>query len=406
MEPLRSESAVLRDLHRALVRRRFAQIEPKLRLELAALAVLIGAFLFWHTRVSFDGLARLHGPLAVLEAAAGLCAVLAALGGALAGTRHAARLHDPPGPPWLALPLPPEWLARHLAWESRAFALGAIPAAPGILFAAVGLVPLWWLGLLAAAFVWMVLVAGRIGCALASFVMARRAPSGPSLHPLVRTLAAASHPVRGAPHRAVRWRARPAWRALCEKDLLLSLRPTAARRRLVPPLLLGLLSLSCWALPAPPALAHLSAFALALGAAGTLGEWLIALSGEDPFMVLRGLPLGVGVIWGSRAAWAMAFAAALVLAHAASAGPLGPEARTVFLVWTGGAALAIALLGVNYGVTLFPRAEIAQRLYALSLLLAVAGSLMIPLMGWIVLLAALIHSALRLPGWARLEEPA
>src|SRR5438876_1131486 len=77
MEPLRSESAVLRDLHRALVRRRFAQIEPKLRLELGALAVLIGAFLFWHTRVSFDGLARLHGPLAVLEAAAGLCAVLA-----------------------------------------------------------------------------------------------------------------------------------------------------------------------------------------------------------------------------------------------------------------------------------------------------------------------------------------
>ena len=102
----------------------------------------------------------------------------------------------------------------------------------------------------------------------------------------------------------------------------------------------------------------------------------------------------------------MAFAAALVLAHAASARPLAPEARLVFLVWTGGAALAIALLGANYGVTLFPRAEIAQRLYALSLGLAVAGSLMIPLMGWIVLLAGLIHSALRLPGWTRLEEPA
>ena len=416
MEPLQSQTAVLRDLHRALVRRRFAQIEPKLRLELAALGLLIGAFLFWHTRVSFDGLARSHGPLAVLEAAAGLCALLAALGGALAGARHAARLHDPPGPPWLALPLPPAWLARHLAWESRAFALGATAAAPGILFAAVGLVPLWWLGLLAAAFVWMVLAGGRIGCAVAAFVMARRAPPGPGLHPLVRTLATASHPVRGAPRRGVRWRTRPAWLALCEKDLLLSLRPTSARRRLVTPLLLGLLSLWCWALPAPPALAlteaevraleHVSAFALALVAAATLGEWLIALSGEDPFMVLRGLPLGVGVIWGSRALWAMAFAAALVLAHAASARPLAPEARLVFLVWTGGAALAIALLGANYGVTLFPRAEIAQRLYALSLGLAVAGSLMIPLMGWIVLLAGLIHSALRLPGWTRLEEPA
>src|SRR2546422_3956896 len=162
MEPLRSESAVLRDLHRALVRRRFAQIEPKLRLELAALAVLIGAFLFWHTRVSFDGLARLHGPLAVLEAAAGLCAVLAALGGALAGTRHAARLHDPPGPPWLALPLPPEWLARHLAWESRAFALGAIAAAPGILFAAGGLGAPRWPRPVAPAFRWVVVGAGPL----------------------------------------------------------------------------------------------------------------------------------------------------------------------------------------------------------------------------------------------------
>jgi len=61
---------------------------------------------------------------------------------------------------------------------------------------------------------------------------------------------------------------------------------------------------------------------------------------------------------------------------------------------------------VNYSVTLFPRADHAQRVYGLSLGIAVVGSLLIPLVGWIVLLTAILHSARRLPRWPRLEEGA
>jgi hypothetical protein len=43
-------------------------------------------------------------------------------------------------------------------------------------------------------------------------------------------------------------------------------------------------------------------------------------------------------------------------------------------------------------------------MYALSLGLSVAASLMIPLMGWFVLITGVIHSARRLGRWSRLED--
>src|SRR5207244_3786714 len=103
---------------------------------------------------------------------------------------------------------------------------------------------------------------------------------------------------------------------------------------------------------------------------------------------------------------AVSFVVALELAHALAWRGTESGARTLFLVWTGGAGIAITTLAVNYGLTLFPRALAAQRLYMLSLGLAIAGSLMIPLMGWVVLLTGVIHSARRLPRWERLEEGA
>ena len=75
----------------------------------------------------------------------------------------------------------------------------------------------------------------------------------------------------------------------------------------------------------------------------------------------------------------------------------------MFLVWSGLATVAITTLGVNYGVTLFPRADVAERLLGLSLGLAIAASVMLPLSGWIVLLTAVLHSARRLGHWSRLE---
>jgi hypothetical protein len=112
----------------------------------------------------------------------------------------------------------------------------------------------------------------------------------------------------------------------------------------------------------------------------------------------------VAIVWGARCAWVVLATALLVVAHALGAQGLSPYALHLFLAWVGAASLAIGVLGVNYGVTLFPRPDLAQRLLGLSLGLAVAASLMIPLLGWVVLLAAVLHSARRLPHWPRLEE--
>jgi hypothetical protein len=410
-----------RDLQRALVRRRVAAIDLRLRTELVLLVLLVGAFLFWQVRVPFASIARARGPQGVALALLKVWVLLALAGGFLAGGRHLMQLRrGVAGPPWLALPLAPQSLARHLAWEARAHALWMAVPAPALLLAAVGFVPTWWLALLAAAFVWMLLESSRLGCVLAWRAALRSAEPRPGLHATILLLATGARPAPAlAPRPATRWRRRRPWHALWRKDLLLTLRATGARRRAIAPLTFGALSLLCWALVSPPftqpiavrlghpvtlGMAHSFALALSLVAAATLGEWLIALAGEDPFPVLRGLPVSAATLWASRMAWVALASLLLVGGHALAARPLLPRALEVFLVWSGGASLVIGLLAVNYGVTLFPHEDAAQRMYALSLGLAVAGSLMIPLMGWIVLLAAVIHSTRRLPRWARLEE--
>jgi hypothetical protein len=162
-----------------------------------------------------------------------------------------------------------------------------------------------------------------------------------------------------------------------------------------------------WLVPAaPPSLQRALAPMLALVAAGALADWLVTLSGSDPFSALRSLPLGVTPVWCSRFASALVFIVALLAAHAVAARGMSLDARIGMLAGMGVAVGAVAALGVNYGVTLFPRADVARRLLALSLGMAVAASLMIPLAGWVLLLTGLLHSARRLPRWCRLEEAA
>jgi hypothetical protein len=115
------------------------------------------------------------------------------------------------------------------------------------------------------------------------------------------------------------------------------------------------------------------------------------------------LPLGVAVVWGARVAFAAAGAIALVTVQALCARALAPPALHFHLVWLGAAALAIGVLGANYAITLYPRAEHAQRVLELTLALAIAASLMIPLVGWVLLFTGLLHSARRLPRWTRQE---
>src|SRR5437867_5075420 len=63
-------------LRRDLLRRRWRGLGPRLRFEFLALALGLGAFLFWQLRVLFASLAITRGPLA---AAAALGATLAGI---------------------------------------------------------------------------------------------------------------------------------------------------------------------------------------------------------------------------------------------------------------------------------------------------------------------------------------
>jgi hypothetical protein len=399
------QARAFRDLEHALVRRRLMQLDPRMRVELVLLALLIAGFLFWQVRVPLDGLVRARGAWAGGVVIAVIWLGLATLGAALAGARHARALRaGPAGPEWLALPIEPAALGRHLAWESRSRVLWLVVPALGVLVAAIGLMPAWWLVLLAAAFTWLLLEAGRIGCAIGYRVALRAAEPRAGLHPIERVLAVAAPGVVRRQIPRPWWLEQPPWVALAGKDLALTLRHGATRYAAVLPLVLGTASLLAWRLPGETDMRHVVAFALVLLAAAALAEWLIGLSGSDPFAALRVLPVGVTTVWGARMAWGLLGVLTLVAGQALAARELAPHARQVLIVWAGGAALAIAMLGVNYGVTLFPRADIARRMLGLSLALAMAASVMIPLSGWIVLLSAVLHSARRLPRWSRLEE--
>ena len=396
--------AAFRVLERALVRRRLRGLELPLRLELVGLSTLIGGFLFWQARVPLDGFEHRAGPAKLAGVIFGLLSLFALAAGALAAARHSTGLgRVPAGPSWLALPVDPRALARHLARNSSAPSLlFGVPAA-AVLVAGIGLLPAWWLLLLAAAFTWMLLECSRAGCAVALRFAARRVPPHPVLTPLERVLASPPHRRAAIARSSARWRGLPAWVALARKDLLLSRRATPAATRAPLPLLLGVISVAVWWLPMEPRLRHFVAFALGLLASTTGAEWLISVVATDPFPVLRSLPIGIGAAWGARVTSAVLGSAALVTAHAAAAQALAPGAHAVFLVWLGCASLAIGVLGVNYAITLYPHAEQAQRMLMLSLALAMAASVMIPLLGWVLLLTAVLHSARRVTGWNRSE---
>jgi hypothetical protein len=337
--------------------------------------------------------------------------VLASLGVGLVAARHARTLRQPHrGPPWLSLPIEPGALGRHLAWNSRAQALWVLVPGIGLLAASVGLLPMGWIALLAAIFAWLLLESGRLGCVIGFRVALHAAEARPGAHPLIRVLVSAAPAARRGRVPAARWRRLPLWDALGLKDLRMTRRVSRLLWSALLPAVLAALSLAVWWLPGEPAglapieVRHFAAFVLAMLAAATLAEWLVALTGCDPFAVLRALPIGVLPVWWGRAAWAIAGALVLVAGHALAARELSAEAVRLFLAWIGCAVLGIAVLGVHYGLTLFPRAAVAQRLLGLTLALAVITSVMFPLAGWVVLLAALLHSARRLARWDRIEE--
>jgi hypothetical protein len=165
--PTTPQARAFPGLERALMRRRLRSLDPRLRGEVALLVLMIAGFLFWQVRVPLDGLVRAQGVRAGVTAIAAGWLVLAALGAALVGIEHARKLRaGPAGPEWLALPLEPRALERHLAWDSRSLTAWLAVPALAILVAAQGLLPAWWLVAFAIVFVGLLVAAGHVGAAL------------------------------------------------------------------------------------------------------------------------------------------------------------------------------------------------------------------------------------------------
>jgi len=400
-------SAAFRRLEVAWLRRAAARLEPALWVELIAIALLASAFLFWQAHVRLASFAHDRGPAAASLGLAVYLTLIALAGGAQAGARHWARLRERDGaPPWRALPIPDPLLSAHLVRLSSLQASWLVVPAAALLIAAAGVLPAPWLAALGAGFLAAGFLLTRFACALALSAAAWRSEGAEArLHgALARALSSASRGRTSRRLRAASWRRMRAWVALWRNDARLAWRVPEIRRRLFLATAAMALSWLAWRLPGAENAAHIVAFATSLFAAATVAEWLIAVIGADPADVLRHLPIGLGAAWGARIMWALLASGALLAGHALAAHSLPPPVLRFFLTWIALSSLAITTLGVNYGVSLYPRTQQAQRLLTLSLGLSMAASLMIPLMGWIVLLTAVLHSLRRVARWRSAEE--
>lgn len=388
-----------RRLRRALIARRLRRLDPVLRLELILLGMLGAAGIAWQVRLPLDRIARTGGPAAVAEVLAAGLAAGAVLGGLIACADHARRLgRHPAGPEWLALPVPSRAIAEQSAWESSLHALWVLPVALGLLAAATGLVPWWASVALAAAFLALLPASSRAGGAFAirlALWRHRAASAQPAGSRALERLFVATHPASTARRTPASW-SDGAARAFLRKDLARTLRRTPARPRAVTWVVLLVLAVALWALPLEPAAAATFSAVLLLAAAATLADWMIALSSGDPYPLLAALPLRARRVWALRSAVVAAASAVTALLLALVALPLETGARVQLVVALALATLLIGVLGVTYGVTLFPRVEPAQQLILLWLALALVASAMFPLAGWVLLLGALAHALQRL----------
>lgn len=400
-EPARSLAPAFRRLRRALLRRRLRRLDPVLRVELLLIAALVGAGLAWQARLPLDRLARTSGPAAVAGALALAAVALAALGGLVAAGDHARRLlRAPRGPEWASLPVPAALVARQAAWESEPLALLLLPAWLGVVAAGAGLAPAWALGLLALAGAGALRPAARGGAALARalrLALAPRTASGADREQRLRGLFETARPASRRRLPPARWQG-GVTRALLRRDLTRSLRRTPARPRALAWAAALVLAALVWVPPLEPVAAGAFSVVLVLAAAVALAEWAIDLSAGDPYALLAALPLAARRVWSLRALFVCAAAVLAGSVPALAAQRLEPAARAQLAASLGLATLLIGLLGVTYGVTLFPRVEAAGRLLVLWLALAVGASVAFPLAGWLVLLGALLHALRRLPG--------
>jgi hypothetical protein len=393
-----SSASAFPALRARLLARRAAAMGPRLWLAALALAACVGAFTYWQVRVPLDGTLR-HGGGSAATLRLGLSLALGVLAaGVIAGARQVTLAASPPGPEWLALPIEPARVERHLASEARLPALAVlVPMAAGWI-AGVGLLPPLILLALAAGSAIGFVLATRLACALALRVPA--VTHGPSrrLPAAWRTLVTARRPARTARVAPPRFRTGPRWRALARLDRAVSLRAGSPRARLVFTALALALSVVAWWVGVDPREQRAQAFAGFSLACAMLGAWAAWRAAADPPSAVRPLPLTLADAWCARALPMFALLGVTLLLHA-TVPPVPWFARLGLALSWAIPALLVPLFGLHLGLSLPGKPLAAENLYYGWLGAGLIASLAIPLFGWAVLIAGFAHASRRLPRW-------
>ncbi len=397
--PAPDQARAFRALASRLAARRAADMGVRLWLVATVLAACVAAFTYWQVRVPLDGTTRRTGTRGGVQRLGLVLAAFAVAGGAIAASRQATLAADPPGPEWLALPLEPTHVERHLAREARLPALAVAVPAVAAWWAGFGLLPVAWLAGLALGFVLAFFVATRLACAISLRASTRASGPARRLPAAWRALVTARRNVRLQSIAASPWRTRSRWSALARLDRAVSSRAGSPRARLVFSLAFLALSVAAWFFGREPLQLRAQAFAAFTLACAGLGAWAAWRAAGDPPSTLRALPLSLGDAWRGRA-WPLVGAIGVVLVlHAAIPSALPPLARVGLALSWALPALLITLLGLHLGLSLAGSPVTAENLYYGWLGAGVVASLAIPLFGWCVLLAAFVQATRRVKRW-------
>lgn len=388
-----------RALARRLTARRAHESGARLWFVLGVLALSVAAFTYWQVRVPLDGTLRHGGASAAVTRLAVTLAACAAAGAIIAWVRRAAQVAAPPGPEWLALPLPPAAIERHLALEASAPARMVVVPAAAAWLAGWGLLSPVSLALLALGFVLALELSWRLSAALALRVSAGASGPAAALPVAWRALVSARRPVPATRLAPAKFRNESRWRALARLDRAVSLRAGPPRARLFFAAGFLVLSVAAWALSRDLSQARAQAFAAFVLACAELGAWAAWRAAGDPATALRPLPLSLADVWRARAWPLLAVVAAVLVLHAlVPPGVAAPARLGLALSWTL-PALLLVLLGLHVGLTLPGRPGAAEGFYYGWLGAGIVGSLAVPLLGWVVVIAGLVQATRRLERW-------
>ena len=383
-----------------LLARRFAALGPRLWFVLAVLVLCVGAFTYWQVRVPLDGVTRHAGVMAATGRLALVLAGCALAGALLAASRQTAIAEHPPGPEWLALPVPPAEVERHLAREARLPALAVFTPAAAAWLAGAGLLPAVHLAALALAFpvAWWLLT--RAACFLALRRAARASGPARALPASTRALVTARRPAPTARVARARFRTESCWRALARLDRTVSLRAGSPRARLGLALLALVASIGVWFVShRDPLESRALSFAGFIMACAALGAWAAWRAAGDPAPAIRPLPIALGDAWRARALPLFVMLGLTLALQACVALPLPAMARAGLVITWLVPGLLVTLLGLHLGLSLPGNPGAAEQLFYGWLGVGVISSLAIPLFGWGMLIAAFVFTTRRVRRW-------